>query len=375
MNPPSLRGLTWDHPRGYGPMIATADRWHALTGVTIEWDRHSLQGFESVSIAALAPKYDLIVIDHPHVGQIAAERCSEPVEIAAYQSALNEIAANSVGKTCGSYYWAGRQWALPIDAAAQVQAYRPDVLEQPLERWEEIVELAERGRLCLPMRAPHDLLLFCTLCANLGFPCGTSTTELVDPSVGIDTYNLIAGVCKLIDRADFLDPIAALENMCRPDSPIAAIPYCFGYINYAEKGFRHHLLAFADIPSIGSNGPVGSVLGGTGIAVSAFSNQKENAMRYAYWIAGADVQCTLFPTSGGQPANRGAWKDPVGPAPDFYAKTLRTVENAYVRPRHNGYVRFQRVAADRLHQGLWSGEAAHSVISDLNQLFKGSFDS
>ena len=40
---------------------------------------------------------------------------------------LLEQEKNSVGQSHKSYYWAGHQWALAADAAAQVSSWRPDI--------------------------------------------------------------------------------------------------------------------------------------------------------------------------------------------------------------------------------------------------------
>ena len=59
----SLKGMTWDHPRGYDPMIAVSAAWSRDHGVSVEWDKRSLQDFESYPVEKLAREYDLIVID------------------------------------------------------------------------------------------------------------------------------------------------------------------------------------------------------------------------------------------------------------------------------------------------------------------------
>src|SRR6185312_8565934 len=111
-----LRGMTWDHPRGYDPLIACSALWHGRTGVRIEWERRSLQDFESYPVAQLAQRYDLIVIDHPHVGQITRERCLLPLDDGSEFPILEK---QYVGASLASYVWEGTLWALPIDAAAQ----------------------------------------------------------------------------------------------------------------------------------------------------------------------------------------------------------------------------------------------------------------
>src|SRR5579863_6149498 len=76
----ALRGMTWDHPRGFDPLQAGAQVWREQTGVEVSWERRSLQDFESFPIQTLARQYDLIVIDHPHVGQITREQCLLPLD-------------------------------------------------------------------------------------------------------------------------------------------------------------------------------------------------------------------------------------------------------------------------------------------------------
>ena len=47
-------------------------------GVTITWEKRSLQAFADRPIDAMAQEYDLMVIDHPHVGEAARERAVLP---------------------------------------------------------------------------------------------------------------------------------------------------------------------------------------------------------------------------------------------------------------------------------------------------------
>ena len=181
----TLKGMTWHHPRGFDPMVATSQEWQSRTGISIVWEQRSLQDFESYPVEDLARKFDLIVIDHPHVGQITREECLVPLDRADRATALAELANGSVGPSFNSYNWEGRQWALPIDAATQVQAYRPDCLEGPATTWTHVLELAREGLVLLPMRSPHSLMSFYTLAANLGTPCHSEhQDELIDVEAG-----------------------------------------------------------------------------------------------------------------------------------------------------------------------------------------------
>jgi multiple sugar transport system substrate-binding protein len=372
----SLKGMTWSHPRGHDPMVACSAQWRERTGVAIEWEKRSLQDFESFPVQELARRYDLIVIDHPHVGQITAEACLAPLDVPGRQDERAALAAGTVGASYRSYEWAGRQWAFPIDAAAQVQAWRPDLVEYPVASWREVERYAAAGAVLLPLRSPHALMCLYTLIANLGRPCDTSGEgPLADAATGREAYALLAQLAARIDRSCFdMDPIAVFECMAQPQSGIAVVPLIYGYVSYARDGFRPARIGFADIPAAGSDGPVGSALGGTGIAVSARSAQIEAAIAFAYWIASGEAQCGPYAAAGGQPGHAAAWEDAAVNAPvlDFYRRSRATLERGWLRPRHDGYMPFQDAASERLRRGLMEGARAEPVIADINALFERS---
>jgi multiple sugar transport system substrate-binding protein len=373
----SLRGMTWSHPRGYDPMVATSRIWFERTGVEIAWDKRSLQDFESYPVEELARQYDFIVIDHPHVGQVTAEGCLTPLDVPGREAELGAIEAGSVGPSFRSYNWQDRQWAFPIDAASQVMAWRPDLLPTPPRRWEEVMALALEGRIVLPLRPPHSLMMVFTLAANLGHPCPTAPGRpFLAPDIGEKVIGMLAGLAARLDPVDFSrDPIAASELLTIGEGPAAVMPYGYGYVNYAIEGFRPHRLAFGNVPAAGSLGPAGTVLGGTGITVSAFSSNRDAALDYAYWVAGAEVQRGPYAAAGGQPGHLAAWTDDAVNAAtgDFYRNTLETLQRAYLRPRHNGYMGFQEAASERLNAGLLAHETPAAIVAALNARFAESF--
>jgi len=369
-----LKGMTWSHPRGYDPMVACSELYKQQTGVEIVWDKRSLQDFESFPVEELARQYDFIVIDHPHVGQITAEGCLVPLDVEGREADFAALAAGSVGESFSSYNWQGRQWAFPIDAATQVQAIREDLVD-PAESWDEVLEIAEQGGVMLALRPPHSLMTFFTLCANLMAPCGSSDGPFVDPAIGAEAYEMIAELAALIDPACFdMDPIAIFEKMAEEGSVIACTPYIYGYVSYAVDGFRKNVLTFVDIPEAGIIGATGSTLGGTGIAVSAFCQNRDAAVDFAYWISSAEIQKGLYAASGGQAGHAAAWEDHAVNAAtgDFYANTRPTLEGAWVRPRHNGYMTFQQSASERINAGLKAGDSGADVVADLNRMYAES---
>lgn len=369
-----MRGMTWDHSRGHDPLVAAAAAWEARTGQAIAWDRRSLQDFESYPVEELARRYDLIVIDHPHVGQVAESGCLLALDELIDAASLAEIAAGSVGGSYQSYAWAGHQWALPIDAAAQVQAWAPTRIAGPVTRWSDLAALAAEGRLALPLRPPHSLMSLFTLCGLAGLELQDSDSGLFPPEAAARAYELLAALAGRIDPAAFdMDPIAMFEAMASPGSRLAVVPLIYGYVNYALPGYRDRSVRFSDIPALG-NGPRGSALGGTGIAVSAYTDYPTETGAFAAWLASGAVQRDLIAPHGGQPAHADAW---TADAPniathDFYRATRLTLDNAWIRPRHAGYMAFQHAASERLNQALRTGEDGASAIAALNQLYRAS---
>ena len=371
-----LRGMTWSHPRGYDPLVACARLWRERMGVEIAWDGRSLQDFESFPINELAARYDLITIDHPHVGHATREGCLLAFEGLGRDGELRALARQSVGASFESYRQDRHLWAVPVDAAAQVQAWRADRLSGAARNWEEVMTLARKGLVSLPMRPPHALMVFFTLAANLGQPCAASQERLVDPDHGREVYEHIRALMAHIDPAAYdRDPITELEQLAKPGAAVACIPYTYGYVSYAFAGFRPERLAFADIPDAGGLGPIGSTLGGAGLAISARSAAPEAAMDFALWVAGPEAQRGPYAAAGGQAGNATAWQDTTvnETAGDFYRATRATLEGAWVRPRHDGYIAFQDRGAARIIEGLRAGEAAASVIRDLNRMYAASF--
>lgn len=363
-----LRGMTWDHPRGYDPLVACSALYKDRNGVEITWEKRSLQDFESFPVEELARRYDLIVIDHPHAGQVSREGCLYPLDQPGFSAERRAMLAGSVGLSYHSYVFDGRLWALPLDAATQVQAWRPDLLDSAPEAWGEVIALARTGKVVLPLRAPHSLMCVMTLAANLGWRPGGNGEDFLPRAVGEAVIGQLAELADHLDERCFsLDPIAALDLLADSDD-LACCPLVYGYVSYAHVGFRANRLAFADIPCLGSSGPLGSVLGGTGLAVSARSAQHEAALKFAYWVTSGEVQRGPYAAAGGQPGHGAAWLDTAvdQAANGFYSQTRATLEGAMMRPRHDGYMAFQDKAARCIVDGLLAKAPARRIVEDVN---------
>jgi multiple sugar transport system substrate-binding protein len=356
-------------------MQACTRAWREETGVEISWDWRSLTAFGDQPLEEVAPEYDLLVIDHPFCGTAAAAVCLAPLDELLPPERLSELAADSVGPSHASYAFAGRQWGLATDAACQVTAVRDDLLDgAPVDTWEAVLELARShpGRVTLPLSPPHAISSWLTLVANAGAPLAEGPS-LGDAGAGTRAIELLAELRSLgPDAALGWEPPDVLGELTGGDE-IACVPLTYGYVTYARAGAVSRPCRFIDIPSAG-NGPVGSVLGGAGLAVSATSDRKAEAAAFAGWASGTDAQCRLVAPSGGQPGSRTAWLDPVidAEAGGFYRGTLATMESTWVRPRDAWWPDFQLEGGRLLNEALTSGAAAGRTFTELDALYRDS---
>ncbi|NOZ32614.1 MAG: carbohydrate ABC transporter substrate-binding protein, partial [Alphaproteobacteria bacterium] len=128
----TFKGLTWDHPRGYDALAEAARRVNTgRSTALVSWEKQPLAGFESAPIGELAAAYDLLVLDHPHIGEAVAENCLIPLETLFAPDILAKWAAQTVGPAFASYRWGGKSWAVPLDVATQVMSRRRDSVPTP----------------------------------------------------------------------------------------------------------------------------------------------------------------------------------------------------------------------------------------------------
>ncbi|KZE79361.1 hypothetical protein AV654_17995 [Paenibacillus elgii] len=368
----TLKGMTWNHVRGFAPLEATAAEFRERhPGIDIRWDRRSLKDFGDYPVHLLAREYDIIMIDHPHVGICSEQHVLVPLDRHIPEAYLRDQEANSVGPSHQSYHWAGHQWALAADAAAQVAAYRADLLhERDVPRsWNEVSELAQSlppGRKVGWPLCPTDAMCsFLTLCAGIGGPSFFDEAEGVRPHVGEAAVRQLLKLLPLLHEASLeSNPIQMYDRMASQDD-IVYVPLAFGYSNYARAGFADWLLRFADIPGVDGE-PRGSLLGGVGIAVSAFSAHISLAVEFAMFAASGEVQRTLYAGCGGQPGHASAWRDDDvnRKCNGFFADTMRTLELSYMRPRNRAFPAFQEQGGILLHEALRASLGGETIRPD-----------
>jgi len=371
-----LRGLGWDHDRCTAPLRACTEAWERLRPeVEIVWENRSLMAFGDEPLEEVADRYDLLVIDYPFCGTAEATGALAPLDDLLATDQLAALAGDAVGPSHVSYAYHGRQWGLATDAACQVAAVRDELLDgaPAPATWDEVRDLARRhrGRVAVPLAPTQAMCAFLTLCANGGSPAAEDPDRLVDQAVGLAALQLLSELFRLGPPSALeWQPPDVLGRLTAGDE-LVYVPLAFGFVTYARADRVPRPCRFLDVPSAGS-GPVGSILGGAGLAVASASAHPQEAANFAAYASGAEAQRTLVGPAGGQPGSRAAWNDPEldRAAGGFFSGTATTIEQAWVRPRERWWPAFQLEGGGLLHRGLVAADPPRTTLESLNSLYQ-----
>ncbi len=373
-----LKGITWGHSRGITPLLAFSQRFSELNpSVEVQWTKRSLQEFADFPLEKLTPLYDLLIIDHPWVGCAAATKGVLPLEQYISKEYLQDQLDNSVGGSHQSYGFNQHQWALAIDAATPAASYRADLFEKnnaPLPlTWDQLISLANNGKVAVPA-IPIDLLMnFYMFCIAKGEMPFSNDNEVINLEIGKAALRMMQELYSRVDKKMFgLNPIGVAELMTKSDD-YWYCPFAYCYSNYSREGYAEKVLKYADMVRF-DNKRLKSTIGGTGLAISAFSQHKDIAIEFATSIVSSKCQSTLYVENGGQPGHKSAWTSKKNNVlcNDFFETLLPVMENGFIRPRYNGYLFFQDHAGNHIHQYLLNGGAEEDVLSEINYLYKKS---
>jgi multiple sugar transport system substrate-binding protein len=215
-DPVPLRGLTWAHPRGFDSLVACNDDLERDLGVTVDWEARSLLDFGDRPIHEFSHKFDLMIVDHPHIAAAVSEGSLVALDQHLLPGDLEAFRVESAGRSHESYSYQGHQWALAVDAAAQVTAVRPDLITDLPLRWSDALELAEQGRALWAHKPVDAFSTYATVCAQLGAPI--DDYQRFAPAVSDETLELLRQIAEACPEwcAD-ANPIDVAEAMTATD--------------------------------------------------------------------------------------------------------------------------------------------------------------
>lgn len=337
-------------------MVAVSQRYEELhPGVRIHWEKRTLDEFGHKPIDQMIHNYDLIVIDHPWAGfcfdrnlVLDLKRLLSPLQ-------WDELEQNSVGKSFESYHYENKLLAIPIDAAAPAPSWRPDLMaERNLQlpaTWDDLIGLADQKQAIMPGFGADLFLNWMMLLHALNANPFTELDQICDKDKALEAMLLLKRLAESMPEEMFeWNPIKTAELMTQSDD-FAYCAFAYSYGNYCRPSYVEKPLKYGNHIQFNKK-PLRSILGGTGLSISAGCKEVPLAVDFSMYCAGATMQSSLYTYAGGQPVRNEAWlsKDLNSFGGGFFADSYAAHEEALLRPRYNGYVAFQEKGGLPLQQ-------------------------
>ena len=373
-----LKGIAWNHTRGFTSVVATAQRFEELhPEVRITWEKRSLQAFADASLSDLVNNYDLLIMDNPHVSIAAKDKLLLPFDDYLSAEFIKELAENSVGKSHASYNVFNKQWTLATDAATPIATWREDLMlknnfKVP-ETWQDVMALAKTGKVAFASIPIDTLMHHFMMCIALGANVFEGKQEVAPRQIMIDAIKVYKALVDLVPNFCLeMNPIRIYEHMTQTND-IAYSPFNYGYSNYSKKNYADHVLKAGGLVTF--NGKrLRSTLGGAGIAVSSKTEHADAAMKYAHFTAQEKTQSGLYFEFGGQPGHRKSWLNEVvnNQCKNFFKDTLQTLDEATMRPQYYGYMYFQDEASPVIHDAITDKVSIEAAVDKMNAIYRES---
>ena len=116
------------------------------------------------------------------------------------------------------------------------------------------------------------------------------------------------------------------------------------------------------------------MLGGTGIGITARAKPDAALLDRLRWLMSAEAQTGFIPAHDGQPSARAAWQsaDVNNRWGGFYRATIATTEDAWVRPRFDGYIAFQTTASAIVREALATAAQPTATLAAIRTHWRAS---
>jgi multiple sugar transport system substrate-binding protein len=372
-----LRGTTWAHARSVAP-LAAASQWFAdgHPGLSVTWSGHTARQFGEGPVEPLADEFDLVCIDHPHVGHLSESGAFLPASDHLAAEVLAERERASAGRSFESYRYGGKQWAIPIDAACTMAAWSPakcgaSGIRMPVDLDDACRLAADHpGSVIQPFSRMTTTALFFAISASLS----NQGPQRLDARAFPDALATLGRIFSAMHGGHGfgLGSIEAMALLMRDSSPVACVPFAYPYACFARSDLLRSPLRYAAHPRLAHDLALSGVLGGAGIAVSTKSKTPSLAFELVTWLTSAECQSTFIAACLGQPADRCAWS--AGTVDSltggFYSATLPLLDAAWLRPTDRDFQRIQSRLADVLCHWLIGASSSGETGAMVDQLLK-----
>lgn len=380
----TLRGITWENPRGYDPLVAAAEAWMTDNpSCEIIWEQLPWYQFEDKILASLAAEeayYDLIMFDHPWVGKLSSEGWLIPLDELYGPEYVQQLEKRIIAPSVESYEWDGHLWALPLDAASHAALYRSDLVDghnlpitwEAVGKWvQEYHHPPHQYGLVLSLEGVLGNCLFLSMMAGLGHaPYLDEANPTFDHTAAEYVLTLVKSLISYTPPGStHWGPWDIFEHISNQND-VGYSPSIFAYVNYFSGRPHAHHLKLGPVPAFAGQSFGRPILGGVGLGISSTCRNVEEAGRYARYLASDDVQRRVFPNNSGQPAARIAWRDVEinFAANQFYMDLSTNMKSAYIRPRYPAFHHIE-LRNGAILQQWWDDELSlRETIERLDQV-------
>ena len=308
-------------------------------------DRQRLQMVRR--LAAGDPALDILSLDVVWTPELAEAGWLSPfpAETAA------RIARGTFAPSLETGSWTGRLWAAPLTANTQLLWYRTDLVDEPPETWDELVELsADLAARSLPHSAQVQgaryeglVVWFNSLLESAGGSVlGPDGERLaLDPGPLGETLALMRRFARSTAAAPGLANAREDDARLAFEAGRSAFMVNYTYVWPSARANAPEIarvMGWARWPAVSPESPSRVTLGGLDLAVSAFSPHPELAREAILCLRREEHQRSYAVRGGLLPTSRALYDDPelrrALPFADLLAATLA---DAAVRPRTPAY--------------------------------------
>jgi len=277
--------------------------------------------------------------------------------------------------------WKGKLYAVPDNSNTQLLWYRSDLVKTPPTTWAQMIseaeQLAKEGK-------PHYIEIqgaqyegatvwFNTMVASAGGSILNSAAT--KPTLGAPAIKALS-IMKQLASSPAADPSMSVQmenqNRLAMEAGTAAFELNYPFVYPSMKSDNPKLFKdfkWAPYPEVIPGVPAKVTIGGTDLAVSAYSQHKALAFQAALCLRDEQNQIINANIGGVPPTIASLYNNPKLFADyPFHADTLTALENASVRPKTPFY---QVVSIDISHlisppSGISPAGTESSMVGQIN---------
>ena len=305
-----LRIVAWDDPRCTDPLRAVSPIWKAKHNQDIKIMCRSLSAFNDQPLSEISPICDVMIVDYPHMCQAVSEEAIADIHTILPDSKITPVTSAMIGTAQQSFQVGDTTPAIASDAACQLSAYRPHMLQkygykQPPATWESLIQMVEKHPQSVVFSTyPSDI---CCIAMSLvlyhGAVTSTDSDFFSDTHAGMWAIEMLKKITQFLPAYCWQSTPQRVFQQVQTDDTTAYIAFTFGYPQKStleNGGWRY--------TSVPENTP--TIMGGAGMAVSSKSPQQQQAGRFIIWYCGQEGQIHTA-RNGGLPSGVSGWKDSI----------------------------------------------------------------